>query len=139
MLSRTLLALLALIATPLVAVHDEAVVREQRSFTVDGLKEVWRLIWRDTPRDSRRCGPADPDLAMSCPCSGAAWAQVGDLILEREGPGTPPGRMPLTPLFAASDMLSNEMGPVAMLARSPARLRDVGHNPTPAEIRARPA
>jgi hypothetical protein len=139
MLARFLLALLPLIATPLVAAHDRAVVREQRSFTVERSKEIWRLIWRDTPADSKFCGPADPSMAMTCPCSGAAYAQVGDLILERKRPGAPPERMPLTPLFAGSDMLFNEKGPVAMLARWPARLRDINGDPTPAAIRLRPA
>src|SRR5439155_6708725 len=71
--------------------------------------------------------------------SGAAYAQVGDLILERQRRGAPPERMPLTPLFAGSDMLVNEKGPVAMLARWPARLRDIDGDPTPAAIRLRPA
>lgn len=43
-----LLALMALIATLLLAAPAKEVVREQRSFTVNGSKEVWRLIWRGT-------------------------------------------------------------------------------------------
>ncbi len=138
MLPRLLLALLALIATPLLAAPAREVVREQRSFTVNGAKEVWRLVWRDTLRDSNSCGPADPDVAMTCPCSGAAYAEVGDLVLERERPGAPPERMPLTPLFAGSEMLFNEKGRVAMLPRWPVYPRDIDDNPTPAAIRARP-
>jgi hypothetical protein len=138
MLARIVLALLSLITVPLVAAQNKVVVREQRSFTVDRSKEVWRLIWRDTPRDSKYCGPAEPEMAMTCPCSGAAYAQVGDLVLERERPGALPERMPLTPLFAGSDMLFNDKG-LAMLARWPAPLRDIGGGPTPAEIRRRPA
>jgi len=139
MLLRTLLALLALIVTTPVAAHGKTVVREQRSVMIDGLKDVWRLIWRSTPSDRNSCGPAQPEMAMTCPCSGAAYAQVGDLVLERERPGRPTERMSLTPLFAGSDMLSEEKGPVAMLARWPARSRDIEHNPTPAAIRLRPA
>lgn len=139
MLARTLLALLTLIATPIAAAQDNSVVREQRSFTVEGSKEVWRLVWRDTPRDSKFCGPAEPDIAMTCPCDGVAYAQVGDLILERERQGSQTERMPLTPLFAGSDMLFNDKGAVAMLPRWPARLSDIEDEPTPAAIRARPA
>lgn len=139
MLPRPVFAVLALMATPLLAAPVPEVVREQRSFTVNGSKEVWRLIWRGLPRDSNICGPADVDMAMTCPCSGAAYAQVGDLVLERKRPGASPERMPLTPLFARSELLFNEKRLVAILQRWPAPLRDIDHNPTPAAIRARPA
>lgn len=137
-LTRSILVLLSLIAVPVVAAQHNAVVREQRSFTVEGSMEVWRLIWRDTPRDSKVCGAADPSVALTCPCSGAAYAQVGDLVLERQRSGAPAERMPLTPLFTGSEMLYND-GAVAMLARWPARLRDIDRQPTPAAIHLRPA
>lgn len=141
---RILTAVLAVIAalspsTPLQATPAHEILREQRSFTVDGVKEVWRLIWRSKPKESKSCGPADPDMALTCPCSGAAYAQVGDLVLERQRRGTTPERMDLTPLFAGSDMVFNEKGPVAMLARWPAPLKDIGKYPTPASIRTRAA
>ena len=139
MLPRPLFTLMALIATPLLAAPAKEVVREQRSFMVNGSKEVWRLIWRGAPHESKSCGLADIEGALTCPCDGAAYAQVGDLVLERERPGARPERMPLTPLFAGWVTLSNEKGPVAMLPRWPAPLHDIGHYPTPAEIRARPA
>ena len=138
MLVRSFLAL-SLIATPLFAAEHKAIVREQRSFTIEGSREVWRLIWRDTPRDSKYCGPADPDMAMTCPCDGAAYAQVGDLVLERKRSGATPERMPLALLFTGSDMMFNDKGRVAMLQRWPAHLRDIESIPTRASIRRRPA
>jgi len=42
---RILIAFLVLIATPLLAAPNQEVVREQRSFTINGVKEVWRLLW----------------------------------------------------------------------------------------------
>lgn len=137
MLARSLLAILSLISIPLLPGQDNGLVREQRSFTIQGAKEVWRLIWRDAPRDSKFCGPADPSVAMTCPCDGVAYAQVGDLILERQRPGAPAERLALTPLFAGSDMVFGENRPVAMLARWPARLRDIDRETTPAAIRRR--
>lgn len=138
---RLLIPLLALIATPLCAVPAHEVLREQRSFTVNGVKEVWRLIWRGALRESKNCGPAEPEMALTCPCSGVAYAQVGDLVLERRRPGVPPERMDLTPLFTGSDMLFNEQGPVVILARWPAPLKDIGlrYPIRPETIRARPA
>jgi len=138
MLPRTLLALLILIA-PLAPAHGQPVVREQRNVTIDGVKEVWRLIWRDAPSGKNGCGLTHVDTATTCPCSGAAFAEVGDLVLERDRPGKSPEVMPLAPLFEGSDMLANEEGSVAMLVRWPARLRDIDHPPAPAAIRARRA
>lgn len=135
----TFLILLTLTSTSPVIASDKAVVREQRSFIVDGSKEIWRLVWRGAPRDSKSCGPAEPEMAMTCPCSGAAYAQVGNLILEREHLGTPPERMSLTPLFAGSDMVSNENTPTAMMVRWPGRLGDIGHGLSPTAIRDRRA
>lgn len=126
-------------ATPLLATSGHEVVREQRSFTVNGSKEVWRLIWRGSPKDGNSCGPTNADGALTCPCDGVAYAQVGDLLLERRRPGVPLERMPLTPLFAGSDMLFNEKSPVAILPRWPTRARDINDDPTPAAIRSRPA
>jgi hypothetical protein len=137
MLPRSLFALLALIAAPLLAAPDREVVRERRSVTVNGVKEVWRLVWRDTPSDRDSCGLADPAGSTTCPCVGFAYAQVGDLVLEREHAGAAPERMRLAPLFAGPDMAIVEKG-LAMLPRWPARLSDIDHNPTPAEIRTRP-
>lgn len=139
MLPRPLFALMALIATPLLAAPAKEVVREQRTFMVNGSKEVWRLIWRSAPHESKSCGLADIEGVLTCPCDGAAYGQVGDLVLERERVGARPERMSLTPLFAGWGVLSKERGPVAMLPRWPAPLRDIDHNPTPAAIRARPA
>jgi len=59
-------------------------------------------------------------------------------MLERQRRGAPRERMELAPLFAGSDMLFNEKDAVAMLARWPARLSDIGNNPASAAIRARP-
>jgi hypothetical protein len=137
MLFRPLFALLALVAAPLLAAPEKEVVREQRSVRIGGTEEVWRLVWRGPPREAASCGPADPSGAMTCPCSGAAYAQVGDLVLERQRPGTPRERLPLTPLFAGSNMLFNEKGAVAMLQRWPTRLDDMGDETPAATIRAR--
>ena len=138
MLLRTMLALLALISGPAMAAPKGAAVREERSFTIDGSKEVWRLIWRGAPTDSNSCGPVDRDMAMTCPCSGVAYAQVGDLVLERKRVGTPTERMSLSPLFAGTELPLDNKGPAAMLVRWPARSSDGERALTPAAIRARP-
>lgn len=139
MLLRVLLVLLALVAAPLATAQEQAIVREQRRVPIGGSQEVWRLVWRGAPHDSSSCGPAEPDQAATCPCSGAAYAQVGDLVLERTRPGAPPEHLPLAPLFVGSELVAGEKAPGAVLARWPMRLHDVEQAPTAAAIRARPA
>lgn len=139
MLSRLWIAALLLMAQPFFAAQAREVVREQRSFTIVGVKEVWRLVWRGAPKEAKACGSEDPDGATTCPCMGFAYAQVGDLVLERQRPGGRPERMPLSPLFAESDMQENTKGPAAMLTRWPARLSDIDSSPTAATIHVRPS
>jgi hypothetical protein len=136
---RPLLALLALVAAPLLAAPGKEVVREERRVTIGGVQEVWRLVWRGAPRDDGMCGAQDPEMAITCPCSGVAYAQTGDLVLERQRPGAAPERMALAPLFAGSEMLSTEAGVAAVLPRWPMGDDDVSKEVTPKAIRARPA
>jgi len=138
MLLRLWITALLMMTPPVFAAQAREVVREQRNFRIAGVKEIWRLVWRGVPKEANGCGSAVADGAMTCPCVGFAYAQVGDLVLERQRPGKRPERMPLSPLFAESDMLENGKGPAAMLTRWPARLNDIDHRPTSAAIHARP-
>lgn len=135
---RPLIALLALAAAPPLAGPEKEVVREQRSVTIGGEKQVWQLIWRRAPKDNGSCGVTDPEGALTCPCIGFAYGEEGDLVLERQRPGRPSERMPLTPLFTDVFDGSAPAPPVAMLPRWQTRLEDIRHNPTAATIRARP-
>lgn len=133
---RLALALLALVANPLFAAPRKEVVREQRSFTIDGEKQVWRLIWLGKPEDDGACGVTD--LAVR-PCHDLSYAEQGDLVLERQRRGKRPERMRLTPLFANRDCDIWGAPIKAILPRWPERADDnVAHPPAPATIRARP-
>lgn len=130
-----LLALLALAAAPQLVGPEKEVVREQRSVTIGGIREVWRLIWHGTPKDDGFCGVTDRVGAMSAPCYDFSYAEHGDLVLERQRPGKPPESMYLTPLF--TDCFEDVAKPEAILARWPMRSLDTERYPTPARIRAR--
>jgi hypothetical protein len=114
-------------------------VREQRIVQVQGKPETWRLVWRGAPNDHNDCGPTSPETAVTCPCSGVAYAQTGDLVLERRRTGASVERFALTPLFAGSEMPTPLGRVVAVLPRWGIDPRDVDHVPPPAAIRARPA
>jgi hypothetical protein len=119
------------------AAAPPVVVREERAVQVGGKAERWRLVWRGTPHDRNDCAPAEPDTAMTCPCSGVAYAQTGDLVLERRRADGHTERLALTPLFADSEL--PRARDVAMLPRWPVDPHDAERPPTPAAIRARPA
>lgn len=135
---RLWIAALLIMAPPLFAAEAREVVREQRNVTIVGVKEIWRLVWRGMPKEAKYCGSEHADSAMTCPCVGFAYAQEGDLVLERQRPGGQPERMPLSPLFAEGDTLGDTNRPTAMLTRWPARLSDIDRRPTSAAIHARP-
>jgi hypothetical protein len=54
-----------LIATPLRSAPAEEVVRERRSFTVNGAKEVWRLVWRGNPHLHALTSAAHPERPLT--------------------------------------------------------------------------
>ncbi len=72
-----------------------SLVREEQQIVVDDIREVWRLQWKSPPKSA--CGP-EPD-SLSCPCSGFAYGESGQLDLVRIVDGREVDRLELTPLF----------------------------------------
>ncbi len=60
-------------------------LREQRSVTVNGAVESWQLVWQGKPQSM--CGPQDVEMAITCPCTGFAYGEVGKLALVRKRGG----------------------------------------------------
>ena len=89
--------LLVLAATPLVSAATPQFLREQLTVAVSGKAELWQLVWDGRPKPM--CGPEDVDMAMTCPCSGWAYGEVGKLALVRRQGGNEIDRMDLGPLF----------------------------------------
>lgn len=92
------LALLPLIALSLIAAAPPQYLREQKNVVVGGRAEQWKLVWQGKPRTI--CGPQDVEMAITCPCTGFAYGEMGDLSLVREAGGKEVERMALAPLFA---------------------------------------
>ena len=87
-------AILLLLACP--ALLGQGLVREEKSVAVDGATEVWRLVWKSAP------GPAcsaDDVEAFTCPCTGFAFGEAGQIDLVRLKDGHEIDRLSLTPLF----------------------------------------
>lgn len=86
-------------------------IREEQQVVVNGITETWQLVWKTPP--SPFCGAEDPSMAISCPCSGFAFGEIGEMELVRLADGRDVGRMDLTPLF--SEVIAGQRG--AMIPR----------------------
>jgi hypothetical protein len=74
-------------------------LREEQTVIVDGQAEVWRLEWHNSPQAA--CDPADPNW-FTCPCSGFAFGEKGELDLVRKVAGKKDERFSLTHFFAGN-------------------------------------
>jgi hypothetical protein len=72
-------------------------LREQKAVTVDGKREQWQLVWAGRPKPI--CGPQDVEMAVTCPCTGFAYGEMGKLQLVRKRGGKEVERMALGPYF----------------------------------------
>jgi hypothetical protein len=118
------------------------VLREEAVVRVGGAAERWTLVWRGPPRSV--CAPEDLDGALTCPCTGFAYREKGELDLVRHRPVWTQERLAHTPLFRAADVDGpSGIDSLAVLPRWPVRRADyaaMGGDGVPAAaIRARPA
>ncbi|MGN6423366.1 MAG: hypothetical protein ACTHLA_08660 [Asticcacaulis sp.] len=95
-------AILALVALNSASAKPSAMsVREQQTITIKGVKETWRLVW--IGKHLPVCDAKDVDMALTCPCSGLAYGEYGNLWLVRTRNGREVERMDLRPLFGHFD------------------------------------
>jgi Carboxypeptidase regulatory-like domain len=113
----------------------DPVIREEQNIIVNGTPEVWRLEWKTTPKSS--CGLDDTSMATSCPCTGFAYGESGQLDLVRSTDGREIDRLKLTPFFNNE---SPDKG-AATLQRWELQKKDLdelGSNSFLAQVRTRP-
>jgi hypothetical protein len=77
---------------------QSSLIREEKSVSVRGVKEIWRLQWRTAPK--MECPPAK-NTSFNCLCQPFAYAESGELDLVRLRNGVEFERMSLGPLFDA--------------------------------------
>jgi hypothetical protein len=75
----------------------DLLIRQQKSVIVDGVAEVWQLRWDKKPEPV--CAADDAEVSLTCPCSGFAYGEQGNLALVRDRPGSPPETLDLGPFF----------------------------------------
>jgi hypothetical protein len=111
---------------------DASFVREERSVTVDGVKETWRLVWQEPPEPE--CDAASLGW-FTCPCAGFAFGEKGNLDLVRLRGGREVERLLLTPLFGPDFAFDGK----AIVPRFPVRKNDLdagvdGHEKLEADV-----
>src|SRR5258707_14993597 len=100
-----------------VSAAAEPVAREEKAVTINGTSETWLLVWDAPP--ATVCGPEDVSLATTCPCSGLAYGEYGQLSLVRTRDGHETERMDLRPLFGQFDDPDDKVTGLAYAARWP--------------------
>ena len=100
---------------------SEVVVREERTIMVAGHRETWRLEWQGKP--VKACGADAVYMANTCPCSGLAYGEAGQLWLVRRRGGRDIEHLDLTQLFGKFDGPGDVDG-MATAQRWPMRDRD---------------
>jgi hypothetical protein len=89
--TRTISRSTALLAAP------TPIIREQRRIIVNGIPELWRLEWKSPPKPA--CGAEINSISTTCPCSGFAYGESGQLDLVRLVNAREIDRFELTPFF----------------------------------------
>jgi hypothetical protein len=76
---------------------DDPLIRQQKTIVVDGVEEVWQLRWEKPPEPI--CAADDAESSLTCPCTGFAYGEQGNLTLIRDRPGSPSESLVLGPFF----------------------------------------
>jgi hypothetical protein len=104
--------------------QNRPLVREEQSVMVDGTEEVWRLKWKSVPKPF--CD--DATRPPTCPCTGFAPGERGDLDLIRLRRGTEIDRFNLTKLFKGSSISGTEVEAAVQRADRVIHLGDYNHD-----------
>jgi hypothetical protein len=75
--------------------YPTPIIREEQIVVVGGRTEVWQLRWTTPPKPV--CEPSR--LSLTCPCSGFAYGEGGDLTLLRTRNGKVLDHLDLSPFF----------------------------------------
>lgn len=104
-------ALLAVIFVAFSAMGQPQLVREEAQVTVSGVRETWRLQWKEPPQPE--CD-ASGGIWVVCPCSGFAFGERGELDLVRVRDGQEVDRLGLSPFFEHNDL---DLGKLAIVQK----------------------
>jgi hypothetical protein len=95
---------------PTVEEYPSPLVRERQQVLIGNVAETWELRWKAPPKPA--CEPSD--VSLTCPCTGFAYGEGGELALVRVRSGKEIDRLELTELFKGADL---DLGDIAILQR----------------------
>jgi hypothetical protein len=75
--------------------YPSPTIREEQRVMVNGVMETWQLQWKNPPRAA--CEPSD--ISLTCPCTGFAYGETGDLDVVRLRDGREVKRLPVKSFF----------------------------------------
>jgi hypothetical protein len=112
---------LAMFAFTGMAATPAQFLRETREVALGGQPEQWQLMWEGRPKSI--CGPEDPEMAMTCPCTGFAYGEMGHLSLLRKQGGRTIDRLALGQFF--TDLPADNSDGLAAMQWRPFQMADV--------------
>ncbi|SRR5258708_3045214 len=100
----------------------DPLIRQQKSVIVDGVAEVWQLRWDKKPEPV--CAADEAELSLTCPCSGFAYGEQGNLKLVRSRPGGLHETLALGPFFVDPGFAGHTAGASVVQRRQPVEAGD---------------
>lgn len=82
-------------------------IREEQKILIRGVYETWRLQWEEPPEPY--CEPND--ASFTCPCTGFAYGETGELFLVRLRNGTEIDRLSLSSFFSSDRVIVQRWEP----------------------------
>lgn len=133
--------LLALVCIALLAaVHPVSaadIVRQTKTVQVGKISETWQLVWHGQPK--ALCAVSEGEGAMTCPCTGFAYGEQGDLSLVRKRNNRVVESLPLNSLFRYGDVEKGKAGlQLRTVKESEVDRSFAGDHQLPADVQARP-
>ena len=89
----------------LTAFRAKPIVRDEQIVSIGSTRERWQLVWRTRPTPA--CAPREEGWS-TCPCSGFAFGEMGQLDLVRKVPGHSDETLHLSPFFAEGENPATE-------------------------------
>ncbi len=80
--------------------YPSPLIREEQTLTVNGVPEVWQLKWNSKPKPV--CEPIEDSL--TCPCTGFAYGEGGDLEVIRLRNGAEIDRLDVSSFFEGENL-----------------------------------
>ena len=84
------------------------IIRQTKTVQVGKISETWQLVWHGQPQ--ALCPVSEAEEAITCPCTGFAYGEQGDLSLVRQRNKRVVESLPLNAMFRYGDVEKGKAG-----------------------------